>query len=188
MLLGNGVASNGTFNLADTFVPAGTNVTFQMTSTTNASDTSIRIAYLDVQVVADQESYQAWIQDQDLTSELNDGYGDDPDADTMDNLMEFALGGDPLVDDASTVLPGYELAADGTTNYMNYIYSRRIQFDVSGLNYAVGSTLDLVLAPATNITEEVGSGAIDAEYESVTNRISTDVEDKQFMQLEVTID
>ena len=54
-----------------------------------------------------------------------------------------------------------------------------------GQNYAVGSTTNLVDEPATNPTVEAGSVAIDSRFESVTNRVSTDAENEQFLQLRV---
>ncbi|MDF7798603.1 hypothetical protein P4C99_03965 [Pontiellaceae bacterium B1224] len=178
--------SDGTFSLSDTFLPAGTNIMIQMTSTTNASDTSIRIAYIAVQSVSDQNSYQAWVSDENLVAEINDAYGDDPDSDSMDNLLEFALGSDPLVNDAASYLPTTD--SDGGTDYLNYVYRRRIRYADSGLDYTVGSTLNLTTEEEPGATEEVGAGAIDATFESVTNRVPTAAEDQQFMQLKVTID
>ena len=179
--------TSGTWDLLNTYVPAGAEVTFEMTSTTNASDTSLRIDDMTVQLVSDVESYDAWVQDQDLVSIIDD-YEDDPDNDTVCNLSEFALGGDPLVKDAETILPVYGQSAEGGTNWLNYVYRRRINYPAAGLDYFGGSTTDLIDSPPTNTTEEAGSVALDAEIESVTNRVSTDVESAQFMQLMISVD
>jgi hypothetical protein len=56
------------------------------------------------------------------------------------------------------------------------------------LEYDVYSSADLVFDVLTNATEEAGSAIVDAEIESVTNRVSTDVLDAQFMQLDVSLD
>lgn len=180
--------TDGTWDLLDTFVPAGTTLKFQMTSTTNSStDWKIRMDDLTVQLVSDTRTYDAWVQDQNLVAIIDD-YGDDPDKDTLDNLTEFALGGDPLVKDAETILPVYGQSVEGGTNWLNYIYRRRIYYDDAGLTYLVGSTVDLISGPVTNVTEEADSVVVNADIESVTNRVSMDVESEQFMQLHVTID
>ena len=189
VLLGTGDGSGG-FTLGDVVVPAGTNVMFQMTSTTNAADWQLRIAELYVfnTNITITTPYEDWIADQGLTSGVNAAYGDDPDGDDMDNLLEYALGANALSDDAAGFLPGYEVLADGSTNYLNYVYRRRIDYADRGLTYEVGAGGNLVFEPLTNATEFVDSGVIDSEFESVTNRIPMGVEDQQFMQLKVTID
>jgi hypothetical protein len=185
MVLADGQAGD-IHNLSNVFVSAGTVVTWLMSSPTNAADTGLRIGYLEIQVPSDVNSYDAWIQDQGLIKELNDGLGDDPDLDGLDNLMEYAFGGNALSNDAAVYGPGYEFADDGGTTYMNYAYRRRFDRVAQGLTYDVGSSANLVADAVTNATEEAGSVAIDSTYESVTNRVSTDAADAQFMQLKVT--
>ncbi|VGO11757.1 hypothetical protein PDESU_00303 [Pontiella desulfatans] len=189
VLLGTGDGSGG-FTLGDVVVPAGTNVMFQMTSTTNAADWQLRIAELYVfstNIVA-TTPYEDWMAEQGLTNGVNAAYGDDPDGDDMDNLLEYALGGNALLNDASTFLPGYAVAEDGSTNYLNYVYRRRIDYAARGMTYAVGAGGNLVHEPMTNATQQLPAGAIDADFESVTNRVSMDGKDAQFMELKVTID
>jgi hypothetical protein len=150
---------------------------------------SYRTSYIDnIMNVNMGTPYESWASDQGLTSGVNAAYGDDPDADDMDNLLEYALGSDPMLQDATAFLPGYEVSADGSSNYLNYIYRRRIDYVDLGMTYEVGAGGNLVYEPLTNATEYVDAGVIDADFESVTNRISTDVESAQFMQLKVTID
>ncbi len=108
---------------------------------------------------------------------------DDPDSDGMDNLLEYALGGDPTVSDAAGILPGSGLDA----GWMYYIYSRRLDAADRGLDYSVVSGTDLVYGSLTNATEEVGSATVDAEFETVTNRMPVDVETQAFMKLNVEI-
>lgn len=186
VLFGEG-NNGGGFSLSNTFVAAGSPITFQMTSTTNASDWQLRIDDLTLQAFSDLQSYDAWVQAEGLTTAI-DAYDDNWDNDDFDNLMEFALGGDPLVKDSDAIKPVYFDDDDGGSDYLNYIYRRRIYYELSELTYEVGAGTDLLSGSLTQATEETGAGAIDAEYESVTNRISMDVEMQQFMQLEVTID
>jgi hypothetical protein len=185
------VITTGTINLADLllYVPAGTNVMLKMTSSTNVTDMAVQLDSMVVQIgVPILPPYDTWVADQGLTPGLNDAYDYDAEPDGMDNLLEYALGANALSNDAAAFLPGYAILADGSTNYLNYVYRRRIDFIARGLAYEVGSGTDLVYSVLTNSTVEVNSGPIDADFESVTNRVSTDVETQQFMQLKVTID
>ncbi|MDF7822657.1 Ig-like domain-containing protein [Pontiellaceae bacterium B12227] len=181
--------TSGVWDFTGIVIPAGTNVMFQMTSLDTAADTQLRIDSLSVSITNKVVTtpYEDWVADQGLTNGVA-AYDDDPDEDNMDNLLEYALGGNALSDDAATFLPGYEVLADGSTNYLNYVYRRRTDFVARGLTYEVGSTLNLTLEPATNATEQLTPGAIDATFESVTNRVLMDDEAVQFMQLNVTID
>ncbi len=178
----------------DTYYPrvdvsAGTEITLQMTllnSSTN-TDKSVRLKYIDVTLGGQDLSYLAWAYEQGITNN-NYAFSADPDGDSMNNLMEYALGGDPLLDDAADVLPKYGVNPDGNDQYFDYIYRRRIDYAARGLTYTVGSTWSLEFEQLTNATVEVGSGIIDAEFEEVTNRISMDVETKQFMQLQISLE
>ncbi len=140
---------------------------------------------LQVLPAIDTQSYSAWI---DLYPTLGSStnYADDPDFDSMDNLLEYALGGNPTNSDASAVLPLGSLVDDGET--LEYVYLRRLDAAERGLTYQVkknGSLLENGSWNTNDITE--ASAAVNAEFESVTNRISTDVADIQFMKLNVEI-
>ncbi|VGO18636.1 BNR-4 repeat-containing protein [Pontiella sulfatireligans] len=120
----------------------------------------------------------------------NDGYGDDAEpggGDGMVNLVEYALGGNPLVDDATTKLPTIGISEEGGTNWFNYIYNRRLDASARNLTYEVFVTTNLVSGAWTNTTEEAGLAVINADFESVTNRVSNEVEMQQFMKLEIGI-
>lgn len=112
----------------------------------------------------------------------NGGVGDG-----MDNLLEFALGADPTVDDAAAFLPVSALDETGGTNYLNYVYRRSTDTNtLNVISYSVVAGTDLVSGNITNATEEAGtSGDLGDGFESVTNRVPVDAESKQFMQLKV---
>jgi hypothetical protein len=110
---------------------------------------------------------------------------DDAEPDGMNNLLEFALGGNPTEDDASDVLPVSSTSNDGGTKWLNYIYNRRID---DSLSYDVHSSLDLVHGPITNATEFAGASDPVNGFETATNRVPTDTENQQFMQLKVLHD
>jgi len=140
---------------------------------------------LQVLPAMDTQSYSAWI-DSYPTLGSSTSYSDDPDSDNMDNLLEYALGGNPVESDASSILPVGSLVDDGGTNWLEYVYLRRLDAAERGLTYQVQKNGDLLEDGFWN-TNDIAetSAAMNAEFESVTNRISTDVADVQFMKLKV---
>jgi len=127
--------------------------------------------------------YDSWVSDMNLTVGVNDGRNDDPDSDTMDNLLEYALGGNPLLGDAAMYLPVESVEG----SYLNLVYRRRLDAGTVGLDYNVYSSEALVFGPITNATEEAGSAVLGTtNFEAVTNRVPTNVEARQFMQLNVS--
>ncbi|MDF7822723.1 BNR-4 repeat-containing protein [Pontiellaceae bacterium B12227] len=119
-----------------------------------------------------------------------DGYGDDAEpggGDGMNNLLEYALGGDPLVHDAAEKLPILGSNEEDGTNWFNYIYNRRLDAYARNLTYEVLATTNLVSGAWSNATEEAGSVVLDAEFESVTNRVSIDSQAHQFMKLDIGV-
>jgi len=120
---------------------------------------------------------------------VNDARTDDPDTDSMDNLLEYSLGGDPLVNDAASILPTYSgIVATGGTNYLNYVDRRRVDAALRGLSYGVKFNFDLVSDPWTDggSSFETGADPIDAAFESVLNLVPTVYSDEGFITLKVT--
>ena len=142
------------------------------------------IKYLLGEVIYDP--YADWAATNGLTAGVNDGFYDDAEAgggDGVNNLMEYALGGDPLLDDAAAIVPVGHVDA----GYLNYVFKRRTDAATRGLDYNVYSSTDLVTGALSNATEFAGSGGLGGGFESATNRVPTAGEDKQFMSLEVGI-
>jgi hypothetical protein len=133
-----------------------------------------------------EKSFENWVAGKGLSGE-DALAGSDPDSDGMDNLLEYALGGDPNVNDASAVLPASSMVAQSGTNWLEYIYNRRLDAAARGLDYDMILSEDLVAGSWTNIGQsaESGSAPVDDDFETVTNRIATDVSSK-FAALEVT--
>ena len=184
-VLTNAMAQDGTLSIRIiSTLGNGNYMTYGSRENTNSNAWPQLVVNYDL----DPMSYAGWVQTQGLEERVNDGYSDDPEMDGMDNLLEFALGANSLTNDASLFLPRCSISAADGTHYLNYVYRRRINPAEWGLVYVVGSTPDLMESPATNATVEAGSGAINARFESVTNQVSVDIEDSQFMQLKVTID
>ncbi len=133
-------------------------------------------------------SYEDWVADDTgLTPGVNDGRADDPDGDLMDNLLEYALGGDPLVDDAATILP---LTDYSVTDSISYVFRRRVDASARRLTYDVLLNVDGLQLPWTNVSNayETGSSLINTDFEAVTNTFDISTADFGFVNLEVTED
>jgi hypothetical protein len=110
----------------------------------------------------------------------------DVEPDGMDNLLEYALGGNPNVDDASIKLPSHGTDASGSPTWLDYTYNRRTNYVALGLDYIVETDADLVNAPGwTNENFTVSVGPVSGDFESVTNRIDTGAAAKYFIRLRV---
>ena len=111
-----------------------------------------------------------------------DNKNSDPDADGYVNLLEYALGGDPNDRNDVGVLPKIQNSASG----IDFIYNRRRNAANLGIRYSIEST-------STLQTPSWGSGdmvetdvtIIDADFETVTNRVSTTGKTSEFMRLAV---
>ncbi len=167
-----GVVSNTTHNLGKFGFNTGT------------SDTNLNYVIDDILITTNLllviDTYAEWLE---LFPTLGGSTNvvDDPDADGMDNLLEYALGASPVVADADVFQPKY--SEDVAGNWLNYVYNRRV---AGGLTYQVQADSDLVGSLA-NVAEEVGAGDIGNGFESVTNRISTATDPAGFMQLKVEL-
>ncbi len=125
-----------------------------------------------------QSGYNQWLTNYPSLHNTDPGHDEEPDG--MDNLMEYALGANPTNDDAEFFMPLSEVG-DGV---MSYIYRRQKPADPS-LSYTVFSTTNLLNAPMTNVTIELGVSGVSNGFEHVTNTISTATELQQFMQLKI---
>ena len=107
----------------------------------------------------------------------------DPDGDGLDNLYEYALGGDPTNAANQGIPATYCFSSDASGAWMDYVYPQRSDPD-SGIAYHIEVNDDLVFGDWVNANYEVvGTGTIDSEFDSVTNRIPTDSKDEQFVRL-----
>jgi len=120
-----------------------------------------------------------------------DGYGvtgmtEDPDGDMFDNLAEYGVGGNPL-DGSDTGIASMTSAVEvGGTNWFEYVHVERSDAIDRGLSYWVERTADLVSPAWTNSgIVAAGSGVLNAEFNTVTNRIATQSDEKQFLRLQV---
>jgi hypothetical protein len=112
----------------------------------------------------------------------NGGIGDG-----YDNLMEFALGMDPAVSDAGS-RESIRTAVEGSTNWFEYVHTRRSDYAEQGLSYLlIASTNLLDSVRTTNTQDQILVGSAVDGYESVTNRYQADGSSK-FIQLKIRQD
>lgn len=113
-----------------------------------------------VSIESGATAFMAWIAGYGLTDA--DG---DPDGDGLDNLAEYALGGNPVATGDEAVLPMFG-------NNMEYIYRRRTDNDT--LLYWIETTTNLVSNVwKTNEVTEIDVGTMDGPFETVTNAVDT---------------
>jgi hypothetical protein len=153
----------------------------------NGQSAEVDSVRIEANVVSTSQLYAQWAATYDLTGDdalpgadveyggLGDGY---------DNLMEYVLGGDPTVDDASSIAPATFTAADSGTNWFYQVHEERA--DDPTLTITYGTETDLVNAPVwdANDVEFVGESATIDSYKTVTNRTEAAASSK-FIKMEV---
>ncbi|RKX38053.1 MAG: hypothetical protein DRP64_16360, partial [Verrucomicrobia bacterium] len=103
----------------------------------------------------------------------------DVEPDGMNNLVEYALGGNPTNADAAAVLPVFDVQ---NGNWFYHIHNERT--DDTNLTYTVQLSTNLVDgAWQTNGVEWVSDSGLSNVWKIVTNR--TDVGDSEFMRLKI---
>ena len=107
----------------------------------------------------------------------------DLEPDGLDNLTEYALGGNPTNADAASVLPLFQ----PLENYFHYIHNERT--DDTSLTYTVELTTNLVSNGwNTNGVDWVGEAAFSNVWKTVTNQIPTLGKEQQFIRLKIEKD
>ncbi len=130
------------------------------------------------------ELYMEWAAGAGLdTNGSNSAATFDVEPDGMNNLLEYALDGNPLVDDAASIQPTSELIDADT---WEYVYNRRLDATFRGLSYDIVAKENLVAPVWTHSggSWETNSTPIDAFFESVTNVIPNSA-GQGFIKLEV---
>ena len=107
----------------------------------------VRMAQYASQVTAaipDPQTYTGWKIDYSLyNADANDAA--DPDSDGIENLLEFALGGNPGAKD-SNILPVRAIVEDGGSSYLELSFTR--PKGLSEITYTVQTTTELATWPA----------------------------------------
>ena len=138
---------------------------------------------LTVSVPESAQTFEGWMGEYDVGTET--AMTDDYDGDGMNNLTEYALGGDPSVYDAGAVLP--LSVADTGNGLIVYVYDRRLDASTRGLTYRLEVDSNLLANTwTTNGVTEVGAEMLDAEFEAVTNTVPLDQAEK-FLRLQIEV-
>jgi len=129
-------------------------------------------------------AYDRWVSGNALVGD-DAAMGADPDGDGVGNLGEYAMGGNPA--NAADVghVPEFQPLEAGGTNYFEYVYAKRNDAAVRGLGYLLQLSTNLVSGVWTNGNVEVlGTGVLDAEFDSVTNRVPA-AGNRKFIRLRI---
>ncbi len=128
--------------------------------------------------------YEQWAQSYNLSG-TNALYSANPDGDRLNNLYEWALGGDPTNSLDQGISPTYDTALDAGTNWFVYVYPSNSL--ATNLVYYLETDTDLVNAPGwtNDFYEVVAVGPSVSDFNYVTNRLSTEADDQQFIRLVV---
>lgn len=132
-----------------------------------------------------QSGYEAWLSNYPgLGTATN--LTDNPDGDTLNNLYEWGLGGNP--DDANDI--GH-VPTIGTVEYLGdtwleYTYAKRDDANALGLAYHLEQNTNLVEGAWTNANHDSVEGAPGSAgpgFGTVTNWVNTAIEGAQFLRL-----
>jgi hypothetical protein len=111
---------------------------------------------------------------------VGDKMGDE-DGDGLVNLVEFAIGGNPLSGDDSAHLPKLGSDQDG----MYFEYPRRLEAG-SGITYQAQYTNDLTSGDWTDWTSpDVSTDPMSAEFEKVSHPLPGEAPNERFYRLKV---
>lgn len=144
-----------------------------LASRDNANSTLNTISFDDIQFLVGYQllsSFELWTQGYELEGADAEAEAD-PDGDTYDNLLEYAVGGNPTNPADRGLLESTTVEANGT-NYFEYVYAERTTAN-NGINYELEETENLVHIDFTNNIPDliVIEGADNGEFKAVTNRI-----------------
>ncbi len=135
-----------------------------------------------------QGLYNAWRLGYQPALGVATNMADNPDADALDNLGEYAFGGIPTDGGNIGYEPSYKQVNVGGINYIDYVFVRRSDAAARGLSYSLQLNTDLVYGSWTNDTSlYTSTGTADlpgGEFSAVTNRINT-AAGKRFIRTKV---
>lgn len=138
-----------------------------------------------VQLVLVENAYGTWASSNGLSGAEVNRYAD-PDEDQLDNWGEYALGGNPKDQTDLGYLPILGTFSDAGSNIVEFIYARRLATE-DELSYSLESTSNLTSNDwnISTYTELPTTGTINADFESVTNRVDTAGKSKEFIRLKI---
>jgi len=104
----------------------------------------------------------------------------DPEPDGMDNLLEYAFGGNPTTDDAADKIPATSVSEDGA--WFTHVHIERIGDDTLTYDLKLNENLTDANGWTANGITPAGE-AISGDFKTVTNR--TDIGTAEFLRLTV---
>jgi hypothetical protein len=109
-----------------------------------------------------------------------------PDSDALNNLGEYALGGNPTNGADIGYLPRSGTLAEGGTNFFEVVHARRKGAEAE-LAYLLESTFNLTSNDwnVAEYTELPMVGSLDDDFEAVTNRINTAGKTNEYIRLKI---
>jgi GH35 family endo-1,4-beta-xylanase len=143
------------------------------------------IVFSQRQLALTPESYYAyWLTDYPGMGSTN--LTDNPDGDAGNNLYEYAFGGDPTNGLDVGHAQSFYGVEDGGSNYVEYVYAKRLDAAERGLTYTLELNTNLVSGIWANTGYTVtGSNTVDSAFQTITNRVPTANEDSQFIRLQI---
>jgi hypothetical protein len=137
----------------------------------------------DVTSSASLDTYSVWVVGYGLSGS-DSLYMADSDNDGINNLVEFALGMNPILADSDSKMSVATVNVE-ETNWIEVIHDRRSDYLEQGLSYLLIDSTNLVHSTThTNAQDEILIGEAVGDYEPVTNRYEVD-ESALFIQLKV---
>ena len=125
--------------------------------------------------LVDLSGYGAWSSE----NKLANGPRGHDDADALDNLTEYALGGDP----ANDLDTGYPIQFSVGEGEAVYVHPQRAESDIL---YIVDSTTNLVSNDWSTVeATSTNANAFATGFNAVTNQISTEEYNEQFIRLKI---
>ncbi|MDF7801999.1 hypothetical protein P4C99_21160, partial [Pontiellaceae bacterium B1224] len=106
----------------------------------------------------------------------------DIEPDGFDNLMEYALGGNPTNDDSTSIAPHVYFAHDSGVDYFYHVHNRNTD---PTLTFTLGTTEDLTVPTDSDDVFIIGESSESGGFKTVTNRTEAS-SDSKFIKLEVT--
>lgn len=162
------------------------NLVSKLVSREGGSSAYLEIRMLELPAVT---YYNEWSSAYALVSD-NSEYLYDADGDGLNNLMEYALGGNPTsAVEASSIMPEIGAVNSAGTNVVEFIYRRRTDAAARGVEYIVETTTNLVSSSwSTNGYMELPAVPVESEFESVTNRMDAVYRNAGFVRIRVEVE
>jgi hypothetical protein len=184
--------SNSVYSLSGADLSGGSDFPIVIRLIHNVANTADHWVFIDSVKLEKVRRYDVWAEGFSLTNSAA-AYTNNPDGDILNNLYEYALGGDPTnsndigFGDAAT----HRVVDVGGTNYFEFVYPRREDFFAAELDYSTHLNDDLVDGNFAFEWHQVGVGnaedgdGFSSEFDAVTNHIIMATNDTRFIKLNI---